>query len=686
VVGGGLAGHELLSSQRFGSANGRDTFLPLTPSRATDLSTEETLDILSQRLGKDKLERILQGENVPSPVQGEPSSDWMKQAKIIGVPMRTMRHYWNLVKYAVSCPEDAIQLLPLLEPGAEGSVYAPASWMLSKEYMSNRLSKYGFDTPEKQLKLVVNILHGLGKTVVFDATPHMDRFAETVFTNPDLFEWVQLSPIRTKQMFYPDVDPDNIHRMVQRVVQEYVRKYGAANGARIPEEQIRGFYSKQLSEEERRQILFGDDDETRLKRRLSLMQAVRAQGLETISQAAEPPYRPVMFSRMSSVGTQSRAEFTLPGLKDGQEEAVVGQNDTLNSVTPFKLYHLTPLGRPDIERPNTAGWNFLKDKWRDFQKTYGFDFFGASQAHIQLSKANPAQRHLKDIPEFYRDLKQYLQDQSGPHIASFAESYLQQGIIEPEADMGNKDFDAVLGSLWQQPLGPEYRGTLRRYATLKNHQFKPAISNMTVESDAPAYNHVYADPVANRVKTFLAYFLNLPSYHTVGFEVRDLNPKDYASNALKTLKKPFEWGKNQEFFEALTAIRQQFVSIRSRMRQLSFQWLGVSDLEVLAFGYKQPPNANGEADQKLNSHLSGQGAPEFLFVANTNTQATKPRTLVDTDQQTNGQSVYEETFTTAQHWLPADRAKRVTFHGKQFIVNRLLPGECRIYRKIDPGA
>ena len=47
------------------------------------------------------------------------------------------------------------------------------------------------DTVEKQLKVVINLLHVMGKTVGMDVIPHTDRYSQIVLANPHYFEWLQ---------------------------------------------------------------------------------------------------------------------------------------------------------------------------------------------------------------------------------------------------------------------------------------------------------------------------------------------------------------------------------------------------------------------------------------------------------------------------------------------------------------
>ena len=74
-----------------------------------------------------------------------------------------------------------------------GSIYGLTSWELNPEFYSRELAKAcpHLNTIERQLRVVINILHVMGKSVGMDVIPHTDRFSQVSLVYPQYFEWLQ---------------------------------------------------------------------------------------------------------------------------------------------------------------------------------------------------------------------------------------------------------------------------------------------------------------------------------------------------------------------------------------------------------------------------------------------------------------------------------------------------------------
>ena len=167
-------------------AGGQSSFVPfLLPELAVQLDGQLILGTLAQRLGPGTVQRALSPlQSIPSPVATEQSPAWIKRVNMVGVNVRTIQSFWNMVKYALTLPDSqsSIHLLPMWEPGVVASLYGMASWRINPEFFSTELYHLvpQLDTVEKQLKAVVNLLHAMGKTVGMDVIPHTDRYSEMV--------------------------------------------------------------------------------------------------------------------------------------------------------------------------------------------------------------------------------------------------------------------------------------------------------------------------------------------------------------------------------------------------------------------------------------------------------------------------------------------------------------------------
>ena len=168
------------------------SYYEIKPQTALDWDFDTAYKALENLIGKRQTQEIFNGKQIASPHSKELNSEWLKQSKIIGINPRAIGTYFDIVKYAMTFPEDSIHLLPLFESGCLNSLYAPLNFKLSKEFMDDDLSKIGFNTPEKQLKLVIKILHALNKSVGMDFLQHTDRFSQEVFINPNNFIWTKI--------------------------------------------------------------------------------------------------------------------------------------------------------------------------------------------------------------------------------------------------------------------------------------------------------------------------------------------------------------------------------------------------------------------------------------------------------------------------------------------------------------
>jgi hypothetical protein len=167
---------------------GYHSFVPnLLPEQAVQLSVKETLDVLRRRLGQ-RLDLALSYADpaadashapaeIQSPVCDRLDGSWLKRSNMVGVNVRTIGSFWNVIKYALTLPQaqDAIHLLPIWEPGVVGSLYGISSWFINSEFFSEELTKAcpELDTVERQLKAVINLLHAMGKAVGMDVIPQV---------------------------------------------------------------------------------------------------------------------------------------------------------------------------------------------------------------------------------------------------------------------------------------------------------------------------------------------------------------------------------------------------------------------------------------------------------------------------------------------------------------------------------
>ncbi|HRI59972.1 MAG TPA: hypothetical protein PK228_09625, partial [Saprospiraceae bacterium] len=169
-------------------------FRKMMPENALQIPFEDVIRVLERMFGVQVYPAFDPLASVPSPLAGQRNTTFIRTARTVGINVRTIGHFWNIVRYAFTLPEaqNAIHILPVWEPGVVASLYGPSSWNVNPEFLSQEL-KANFpelDTVEKQLKVVINILHLMGKAVGMDVVPHTDRYSEMAVANPQFFEWL----------------------------------------------------------------------------------------------------------------------------------------------------------------------------------------------------------------------------------------------------------------------------------------------------------------------------------------------------------------------------------------------------------------------------------------------------------------------------------------------------------------
>ena len=116
---------------------GETSFVPnLLPETALGLSPDSVLTILKGRLG-DRVDLALAREHtdpevpaaalpaeIASPVADWDNGRWLQTSNMVGINVRTVQTFWNVVKYLLTVPAaiDSVHLLPIWEPGDRKSV------------------------------------------------------------------------------------------------------------------------------------------------------------------------------------------------------------------------------------------------------------------------------------------------------------------------------------------------------------------------------------------------------------------------------------------------------------------------------------------------------------------------------------------------------------------------------------
>ncbi|GAB3028465.1 hypothetical protein GCM10027185_30900 [Spirosoma pulveris] len=582
--------------------SGRSSFIMhLLPQTAVQFSVYQTLEILHKRLGNETLRRALDpAETIDSPARIYTDGSWLKRSNMVGINVRTLGSFWKIISYVMTVPasHDSIHLLPIWEPGVVGSLYGMVSWQINPEFFDVELARFvpALDTVEKQLKVVTNLLHAMGRTVGMDVIPHTDRFSEMVLTLPALFEWVQ----RDEKGGKPDTLLDHsslVYRYAEEAIWQFLKFMGAADGTPLTFTKEVFFSTDQqggsatLSDQQRQRILFGlpNDYNGRLNRRLALIRHLVSLGLETLPMTMAPPYRGLHIDPNDFVVDDFGQIWYQYAFDQPQEMSRV-----FGPLARYRFYESRDNNRDwelDFNRPNLPAWNYICRNVRDCQQKYNFDFMRGDMAHVQLRPEGvPAEPDAFYDP--LRAIKKYVQ-QSVPYYAFFAETFL----APPDTmGYGNEldhleaiEADSTLGDLQSMVVGsPTFKKHFADYVDyLKTRRFAPNFTVMTADKDDPRFDAFYR--AGNLFRYFTALFLtDMPSYVGLGFEVRNQHDQrgeneEYSKLYVfqieddrqpdKVTHGPFIWGQNAEQFTAISRMRAFAESVWPEIAGKETRWL-----------------------------------------------------------------------------------------------------------------
>lgn len=665
----------------------QQSFVPsLLPEQAVQFSTLQTVQILRRRLGNafnvavdevfcdpSNLPRTLP-EVIQSPVINEPNTNWLKLVNMVGINVRTIHSFWNIVKYVLTIPasQAAIHILPIWEPGVVGSLYGMSSWQINDEFFSPELVEIFpyLNTVEKQLKAVINILHAMGKAVGMDVIPHTDRYSEMALAFPSHFEWLQ------RQDTVIVDHRENLHEEIQGRIMEFLVQSGPA----VPEEPLPENIFE-LDEARRLRILFGHprDRQGRLNRRNQLIRHLYRYGYEPVPGTMAPPYRGL------TVDTREEAEIR-------DEHGMVWRDYSITEpelmsrvfgpLARYKLYGRLDDNREwkiDFDRPLHDVWLYVCEHYYDVQRRYGFDFMRGDMSHVQM-RANGIPDEIDPYYDLLGAVKNYIRfDMGVPYFGYFAETFLAPRDIftygEEMDHLEASDADTTLGDLQSTVVGsPEFMQRFRQYYDYRmTRACVPNFTVMTADKDDPRFDEFYVK--GNEVRMFIAFFLaDMPSYMGMGFTVRDVHykpaPNEHYTKLYvfqetvgpKATSGPYRWGQNGYLYHNITRLRLYADEIWDVIRNRPTLWLLHPD----------PTSAN-----KVIAWTQ-QDYADYLFVANLDIETPARSFAIPRIPNMVPEVPILFEFSTARTVLNADLT--LTFNGRHYRVQQLAPGEGRVYR------
>ncbi len=564
------------------------SFIPnLLPEQALKMSDLQVLEILQQRLGSKLMQALNPDIHSPSPLIYHKNADWLKTTNMVGINVRTIQNFWNIIKYTftLSAQQQSIHILPIWEPGVVASLYGMSSWNINPEFYSPELAATvpTLNTVEKQLKVVVNILHAMNKIVGMDVIPHTDRYSEVVLANPQYFEWLQRKDLTIIN------HSARLHERVQQQIMRYLFLFRSAVSMPYPGE-APVFFSAQFPESERLKVLFGQhrDYSSRLKRRNQIIQFLYNEGLEPVPATMAPPYRGLEVDpnpEAKTIDTDGRIWRDYRMIHPQKMSRVFGP------LTRYKLYDcLNDNANWEInfDAPRQEVWNYVCQKYHEVQTIYNFDFMRGDMSHVQMRPSGVPEQ-VDEFYDIHKAIKRYCQSNK-PYFGYFAETFLappnEMGYGDEVEHLVQSEAETTLGDLQSMIVGSErFVSEFARYHHIATTtSVVPNFTIMTADKDDPRFDEFYL--AGNEVRFFCALFLtDLPSYMGLGFEVRDIHyepaPNEHYTKLYvfqvdkgpKATSGAYVWGKNGRLFHHLNRIKHIGEQILPNLQDIPLQWL-----------------------------------------------------------------------------------------------------------------
>ncbi len=683
-------------------ANGATSFVVgLRPQDAVAMPLRRVLELLTERYGpavgvalSDQAvdtDRPLADipEIVRSPRSNEPDSSWVKRTNTVGINVRTVGDYGNVVKYALTLPAavDSVHLLPVWEPGVVESLYGIASWNLNTEFFSDELYEYApnLNTIERQLRATSNLIHVMGKTIGMDVIPHTDRFSEPALGTPDLFEWMRITE---RQI----VDhSDGLVRAVEDAVFTWLTEQGPALGDEFMPESMQELF--RLDEDARLRLLFGDTGDLigRTERRVDLIRYLKWFGLEPVPATMGVPFRGIEIDADPAHTVVDDHGMEWPDFVISEPQYM---SRVFSPLARFKLYERLDNDahwQIDFDRPRSEVWDYVCRHYADTRNIGNFDFMRGDMAHVQMRPDGVP----TDVDQYYDILaavKIHIQRSApAPWFGYFAETFLPaRDVFQFGEELDHLEAslaDATLGDLQSTVVGDhEYLRRFRRYLDdLATRRTVPAYTVMTGDKDDPRFDELYR--AGNEARLFTALFLpDMPSYVGLGFEIRDVHWEPVENERYTKLfvfhergdsnihpskarfGDEFIWGENDELFARITDLRVFAETILPGIANSTTEWLIPPDattLRGIAAWTQDPASIPPDTDR-------------YVFVVNYD---------VISDSRYFGipalpaESVLTAVFSTrgAEHL----HGETLRYNGFFHRLENLAPGEGRAYRILE---
>lgn len=654
---------------------GNESFIPgLLPSNAVKIPSQHALYILEKRLKNQYYDAFNPEKTIPSPLalQHTEGGSWLKKVNMVGVNVRTVQSFWNVVKYCFTLSEaqSSIHLLPIWEPGVVASLYGMSSWNINPEFFSSELHELmpHLNTVEKQLKVVINILHGLGKTVGMDVIPHTDRYSEQVIANPQYFEWLQ------RIDFDIVTHEDNLHEDVQNLIIDFLKdKYPSLSSTSAP------YFFNRISESDRLEIMFGmpTDYDGRLKRREEIIQLLYDHHFEPVPATMGPPYRGLKVDHVNPPTIDDEGRYWLDYVITRPEKF----SRVFGPLTRYKLFENKDNNADwaiDFSKPLHSVYHYVAEHYAQVQAIYNFDFMRGDMAHVQMIPTG-----VPEVVDEYYDILKFIKiyvAKQVPYFGSFAETFLappgEMAYGDEVEHLEASDADSTLGDLQNMVVGsPRFLKEFNRYLSiLYSKKVAPSFTIITADKDDPRFDEFYLK--GNEARFFISLFLtDMPSYMGLGFEQRDPHfepaPNEYYTKLYvfkiyegeKATDGHYKWGHNKQLFYNLNRIKKYGEGILKNIQNDDCQWIIMPSAENKVIAWTQA------------------ATPQYLFVVNLDIDETVEKVILNKSKVANiNTNLFKTNSLKFDFSTHLNTVTSFTIDESEITLPDIQAGECRVYK------
>lgn len=621
---------------------------------------KELMKSLEKAVGEEKFQKLIAGEQLESPLpklqRGQLPGDWITAGeKIYGVNTNKLVTNMKgeggflgaLIDIMQSQGANTIHFLPVLESG--GCIYAPKS--LSK--VSDRVFSENFaklypeiNTPEKQLKFLVETSHALGKKTFMDILLNVGKNSEYIYTRPDYFKWVSLGEEGMKKAKEGLKTGKAGEHVDQLIISEEMSLEGVKNAIfefvknndnihpqskEIPADSNE-FWA--LPATEREKFLFGGGNSALAgQRREAVSEFVEDKGYLNPSVTFKDDCFDIVFHRFYKKDSgEVRAVFARVD-KDGKHLDKMGE-DTSDDNLAFGFPGFNDITR--INYANPKAYNAFLEELKETVEKLGFDGVRIDMAHAEFPENVPDP--VKGISDAVRQIKGKEHAGVLPEIieTDLTEGKNEQDRIKRGELYESRGFHVILGDSHYRLLDPKYIRSLvtekacntQRFFTVTTHDMhSPShIQGIFSATDRQEERKRLLSKEAIDAKNFIMQTLGIPGYTMA--ETAPMNPvlpgKDNKPNADLT---SFSWA---HIFKTnpVDGTNMLFPYGNGKTRQRELKDAGTFYQEkIKKEGLKFSLMKNSETDTPdekiLTYSYSKEGVPKYIFAVNCDTSRAR---------------------------------------------------------------